>query len=155
MVCWMNISQQGSSEKEGFNVGVLCTGRLLDQCCCFIGNGPEGRSCTSWEIDQRIGLKLSVICVLRFFLEGVDEDIWGRYESKRIFIVRTPIEGDKSKTTSNWYKVRWEILAPRTDQSRDRTDIGLSRVSKGVIRTQLLFSLGPDETPAQKLQVNI
>lgn len=64
----------------------------------------------------------------------MDEAIWGLYKSQRVFIVKTPIVGDKSKTKSNWYKARREILVPRTDQSRDRTDTSLSRVSNDVIR---------------------
>lgn len=144
----MNISQQGSTAEEEFNVGVLCIVGLPDRCCCFIGKGPEGRSYTNWELGQRIGRKFAIICVLPSLLEDMDEAIWGLYKRKRVFIVKTPIVGDKSKTKSNWYKARREILVPRTDQSRDRTDTGLSTVSNDVIRTQLLFSYDPDETRA-------
>ena len=51
----MIIGQLGCSEEEELNADVL------DQCCCFIGKGPEGGSYTSWEIDQRIFLKFSII----------------------------------------------------------------------------------------------
>lgn len=136
-------------------MGVLCIVGLPDQCCCFIGKGPEGRSYTNWELGQRIGLKFTIVCVLPSLLEDMDEAIWGLYKSKTVFIVKTPIVGDKSKIKSNWYKARREILVSRTDQSRDRTDTGLSTVSNDVTRTQLLFSYDPDETPAQKFQANV
>lgn len=50
----MNMGQLRPKEEEELSTNVLCAARFQDQCCGFIGEGPEGRLYISWEIDRKL-----------------------------------------------------------------------------------------------------